>query len=85
LQNELGESRNSNLSLGQTIKSHNFNRSFANKLGYGNTPKITKKSFGDDQSGRIRSPDFMHTAIKGNETEVSTRTQDIYMAISEKK
>ena len=44
---DLSESRNSNLSLGQTIKSHNFNRSMANKLGYngreGASPQISTK------------------------------------------
>jgi hypothetical protein len=71
-----------------TVKSQNFNRSYASKLGYGSSPKVpTKRSMAgrsDVQSG-FQRPDLIHTAVKNNETLVSTRTDDIYMAISEKK
>lgn len=84
MDHDLGESRNSNLSLGQTIKSHNFNRSTVNKLMlHSRSPQVTKKQFADDQSGFQRPDNLIHTAQRPRKdaTEVSTRTEDIYMDI----
>ena len=51
----LGESRHSNLSLGQTQYSHNFNRSMVNKLGLHASPGNVKRSMGAPQIEKVNN------------------------------